>query len=110
MLCGAEAECVAALFAGIPESNAEYVEAARIKETWTVRDVEGQAVGVTLVDRHFPWVAETHLTVVKRSAHGTGVGTAMLAARGAPASVTSTRSLGSGPLRRPASGERVHHA
>ena len=65
---------------GQPESNAEYVGAARVKETWTVRDPEGEVVGVTLVDRHFPHVAEIHLIVVDRAAHGTGVGTAMLAA------------------------------
>ncbi len=65
---------------GQPESNAEYVEAARSKETWTVRDAGGRIVGVTLVDRHFPHVAEVHLTVVDRAIHGSGVGTAMLAA------------------------------
>lgn len=37
-------------------------------------------VGVTLIDRHFPHVAEVHLTIVDRSVHGTGVGTAMLMA------------------------------
>ncbi|UWX96415.1 GNAT family N-acetyltransferase [Arthrobacter zhaoxinii] len=65
---------------GQPDSNAEHIDAARSKETWTVRDVDGSVVGVTLVDRHFPHVAEIHLTVVERAAHGTGVGTAMLAA------------------------------
>ena len=65
---------------GQPESNAEYAEAARTKETWTVRDATGAVVGVTLVDRHFPHVAEIHLTVVDRGAHGAGVGTAMLRA------------------------------
>lgn len=65
---------------GQPDSNAGYVEAARTKETWTVRDASGEVVGVTLVDRHFPHVAEIHLIVVDRAAHGTGVGTAMLAA------------------------------
>jgi GNAT superfamily N-acetyltransferase len=77
---------VARLLAGVPEwfgqpeSNAEYIEAARSKETWTVRDVEGSVVGVALVDRHFPHVAEIHLMVVDRAVHGTGVGTAMLGA------------------------------
>lgn len=61
-----------------PESNEEYVEAARSKETWTVRDDAGMVVGVTLVDRHFPHVAEVHLTVVDRAFHGSGVGTAMI--------------------------------
>jgi len=45
-----------------------------------VRDPDGCVVGVTLVDRHFPHVAEIHLTVVDRAIHGSGVGTAMLAA------------------------------
>lgn len=65
---------------GQPESNAEYVEGARSKETWTVRDVHDRVVGVTLVDRHFPHVAEVHLTVVDREVHGSGIGTAMLSA------------------------------
>ncbi|WP_027588065.1 GNAT family N-acetyltransferase [Acidipropionibacterium thoenii] len=65
---------------GRTEANAEYIEAARTKETWTVRDTDGQVIGATLVDRHFPWAAEIHMTVVERSAHGTGVGTAMLTA------------------------------
>ena len=65
---------------GIPESNAEYLEAARTKETWLVRDPAGVVVGVTLIDRHFPHVAEIHLTVVDRQHHGSGVGTAMVAA------------------------------
>lgn len=46
-----------------PESDEEYIEAARSKETWTVRGGEGVVVGVTLIDRHFPHVAEVHLTV-----------------------------------------------
>lgn len=65
---------------GLPEANAEYVEAARVSETWTVRDAAGTVVGVTLVERHFPDVAEIHLTVVDRAHHGLGVGTAMLSA------------------------------
>lgn len=65
---------------GQPEANAEYIEAARRKETWTVRDAHGRVVGVTLIDRHFPHVTEVHLTVVDRAVHGSGVGTAMLRA------------------------------
>lgn len=63
---------------GIDEATAEYVEAARTKETWTVRDDAGRVIGLTLIDRHFPHVAEIHLTVVDREAHGQGVGTAMV--------------------------------
>lgn len=65
---------------GLPEANADYIEAARTKETWTVRDGDGQVIGLTLVDRHFPHVAELHLMVVDRHHHGRGVGTAMVKA------------------------------
>ena len=65
---------------GIEEATAEYVQAAREKETWTVRDPDGAVVGVALVDRHFPVVAELHLTVVDRSHHGHGVGTELVRA------------------------------
>lgn len=65
---------------GLPEANADYIEAARTKETWTVRDEAGVVVGLTLVDRHFPHVAELHLMVVDREHHGTGVGRAMVQA------------------------------
>ena len=65
---------------GQPGSNAEYINAARNMETWTVRDTSDNVVGVTLVDRHFPHVAEIHLTVVDREVHGQGVGTVMMAA------------------------------
>ena len=65
---------------GLPEANADYIEAARTKETWTVRDDGGNVIGLTLVDRHFPHVAELHLMVVDRDHHGQGVGTAMVQA------------------------------
>lgn len=74
------------LLAGVPEwfglddANAEYIEAAAIKETWTVRDQDDEVVGVTLVDRHFAHVAEIYFTVVDRALHGRGVGTAMMRA------------------------------
>lgn len=77
---------VARLLATVPEwfglehANAEYIEAARAKETWTVRDADGVVVGVTLVDRHYPHVAEVYLTVVQRDLHGSGVGNAMMEA------------------------------
>lgn len=85
-LDGPEPDAAARLLASVPEwfgqpeANAEYVEAARTKETWTVRDAAGHVVGLTLVDRHFPHVAEIHLTVVDRAARGSGIGTAMLEA------------------------------
>ena len=65
---------------GQPDANAQYVDAARTKETWTVRDAENRVVGVSLIDRHFPHVAEIHLTVVDRAAHGSGIGSAMMRA------------------------------
>lgn len=37
-------------------------------------------MGVLLVDRHFPESAEIHLVAVEPGQHGTGVGTALLAA------------------------------
>lgn len=74
---------VARLLAGVPEwfgredVNAAYVVDARELETWTVRDARGVVVGVTLVTRHFPHVAEVHLMVVERAHHGRGVESAM---------------------------------
>ncbi len=65
---------------GLPEANPAYIEAARTKETWTVRDDGGSVIGLTLVDRPFPRVAELHLMVVDRDHHGQGVGTAMVQA------------------------------
>lgn len=62
---------------GLPEANAECIEAARCKETWTVRGAHGRVVGVTLIDRLFPHVTEVHLAAVDRAVHGSGVGTAM---------------------------------
>jgi len=78
---------------GLPEANAEYVEAARTMETWTVRDAADAVVGVTLVERHFPETAEVHLAVVDRAHHGEGVGTAMLAAVEADARARGARLL-----------------
>ena len=79
-------EEVARLLASVPEwfgqaeSNAEYIQAARSKETWTVRDTGGAVLGVLLADRHYPHSAEIHLMVVDRAHHGKGIGTALFAA------------------------------
>jgi len=78
---------------GQPESNKEYIEAAQAKETWTVRDESGAVLGATLVDRHFRHVAEIHLMLVDRQAHGTGVGTAMMTAIEADARARGARLL-----------------
>lgn len=76
---------------GRPEANAEYIEAARSKETWTARDGGGQVRGVTLVDRHFPHAMEIYLTAVDRQFHGRGAGTAMIDAIEADARVRGVR-------------------
>lgn len=78
---------------GQPEANDEYIQAAHTKETWTVRDQSGAVLGITLVDRHFAHVAEIHLTLVDRQAHGTGVGTAMMNAIEADARARGVRLL-----------------
>lgn len=66
---------------GIPSATAEYVDAARRLETWTVRsgEREGNVVGVLLVERHFLHAAEVHLMAVQRDHRGRGVGRALLA-------------------------------
>lgn len=118
---------------GLEHANAEYIQASRVKETWTVREA-GEVVGVTLVDRHFPHVAEIYVTVVEKALHGQGIGTAMLRAieadartRGAdstsqdigvlPTLTSATRSLGgavrgsaSFPWRKPTCGVRTRCA
>lgn len=65
---------------GQPDSNREYIEDSRRLETWTVRDSAGTVVGVTLVNRHFPWEADLHLIVVDRTHHGQGIGHEMVRA------------------------------
>lgn len=65
---------------GQPESNAEYGLAAHQKESWTVRDAQGQVIAVALLDRHFPHAWEIHLMLVDRAHHGQGAGTALFAA------------------------------
>jgi GNAT superfamily N-acetyltransferase len=65
---------------GRPDSNVEYIDAARSLETWTVRDGDDHIIGVTLVSHHFPRSSEIHFTVVDRGAHGQGVGSATIRA------------------------------
>jgi N-acetylglutamate synthase-like GNAT family acetyltransferase len=69
---------------GDPQSNAEYSEDARTKETWTISD-NGKVIGVILLSRHFPQTAEIHFMVVAREYHGQGVGTALVEAISADA-------------------------
>ena len=88
---------------GLPEANADYLEAARTKETWTVRvhadggahdgSDPGEVVGVALVDRHFPHVAELHLMVVARDRRGRGIGRALVEAVEADALARGVRLL-----------------
>ncbi|WP_260848324.1 N-acetyltransferase [Brevibacterium aurantiacum] len=65
---------------GQPDSNAEYIEAAKTLETWTARTADESVIGVTLIDHHFPESAEIHFTAVEKAHHGHGVGTSMMSA------------------------------
>ncbi|QDO87974.1 GNAT family N-acetyltransferase [Ornithinimicrobium ciconiae] len=64
---------------GIPEANEHYVRAAAEKASYLAR-VDNTTVGVALLDRHFPMTGEIHLIAVTPQAHGSGVGSALLAA------------------------------
>lgn len=64
---------------GIPEANEHYVRAATEKASYLAR-ADGTTVGVALLDRHFPTTGEIHLIAVAPQAHGSGVGSALLAA------------------------------
>lgn len=63
---------------GIPEANEHYLRAAGAKESYLAL-LDGEVVGVALVDRHFPTTGEIHLIAVLPDHHGTGVGTALVA-------------------------------
>lgn len=87
---------------GRPEVNAAYVETSRAAETWTVREPSGpgaggpgagEVVGLLLVERHFPHVAEVHLVAVERGHRGRGVGRALLGALEEDARVRGVRLL-----------------
>lgn len=64
---------------GIPAANEHYVIAAAAKDSYLAQ-VEGTTVGVALVDRHFPVTGEIHLIAVTPEHHGSGAGSALLAA------------------------------
>lgn len=64
---------------GIPEANEHYVRAAAEKTSYLARAGD-TTVAVALIDRHFPTTGEIHLIAVAPQAHGTGVGSALLAA------------------------------
>lgn len=64
---------------GIPEANEHYVRAAGEKPSY-LAVAAGRTVGVALLDRHFPASGEIHLIAVDPELHGTGAGSALLAA------------------------------
>ncbi len=64
---------------GIPSANEHYVSAAASKDSYLAQ-FGGTTVGVALVDRHFAQTAEIHLIAVAPEHHGSGAGSALLAA------------------------------
>lgn len=82
---------VARLLKTVPEwfgdatSNAEYINDARTKETWVVRNNDGTIIAIALITQHFPETMEIHFMVVDRKYHGHGVGTSQINAIAAEA-------------------------
>ncbi|HEY2051659.1 MAG TPA: GNAT family N-acetyltransferase [Caulobacteraceae bacterium] len=78
----AGADCVSILaqlpeWFGIPESNAEYAEAAEREQAW-VAEESGQALGLmVLMDRGFSAI-DVHLLAVRPNLHRQGVGRALI--------------------------------
>lgn len=64
---------------GIPEANEHYARAASAKTSYLAL-IDDEVVGVALIDRHFPTTGEIHLIAVTPDYHGSGVGTALVAA------------------------------
>lgn len=78
----ASAECASILaelpdWFGIPQSNAEYAEAAQRGPTW-VAEEDGQAVGVMVLADHGFAALDVHLIAVRPHRHNTGVGKALI--------------------------------
>ncbi|MDR0783858.1 MAG: GNAT family N-acetyltransferase [Propionibacteriaceae bacterium] len=65
---------------GLPEANAEYVEAAGRMTTYLAHDDDGAPIGILLLNQHFPQTVEIHLMAVLRDHHRCGVGQALVAA------------------------------
>ena len=66
---------------GIEESTEEYVaDAGRLPTYLAYADGHEQAIGVLLVNRHYPEAAEIHLMAVDPTMHRQGVGRTLLAA------------------------------
>ena len=78
----AGAECASILaelpeWFGIPQSNAEYAEAAQREEAWVAEEA-GETLGLmVLVDQGFAAI-DIHLIAVRRRAHRQGVGKALV--------------------------------
>lgn len=83
--CGHDPEATRRILAalpdwfGIPSANEHYVTAAASKDSYLAQ-LDGVTVGVALVDRHFPATGEIHLIAVALEHHGSGVGSALVAA------------------------------
>ncbi len=63
---------------GIPEANAEYVEASVANETLVAYD-DDRPVGLLTIVEHGPSSAEVHLMAVRPELHRRGIGGALLA-------------------------------
>lgn len=64
---------------GIPQANTHCVRAAGEKLSYLALAGE-EVIGLALVDRHFPQTGEIHLIAVLPEHHGTGAGSALVAA------------------------------
>ncbi len=78
---------------GRPESTAEYVGDAGHMPTYLARREDRTAVGILLLNQHFPQSAEVHLMAVLREHHGQGVGRALVEAAAADAAADGVRLL-----------------
>jgi GNAT superfamily N-acetyltransferase len=86
---------------GIPESTAEYVEAARRMPTLVARPadppsctgVDASVVGILLLDQHVVETVEIHLMAVDPAWHRRGVGRALVESAAATARASGARLL-----------------
>jgi len=65
---------------GIEEAILGYAADAERLSSYLALDGDGEVIGVCLVQRHFAESAELHLIAVSPGHHGSGVGSAMVAA------------------------------
>ena len=78
----AGAECASILaelpeWFGLPQSNAEYAEAAEREPAWVAED-DGETVGVMVLTDHGFSAIDVHLLAVRPQVHGRGVGKALI--------------------------------